>query len=53
MVNANIDPAYIYAYKRTGLLVTSENRNLLTDEDLREWNEALAEYEESMKGKPS
>ena len=43
---AGIRPALIYAYERTGLLVTSENRHLIPDADLDEWDDAVAEYDE-------
>lgn len=43
---AGVRPALIYAYERTGLLVTSENRRLMSAADLDEWEDAIAEYEE-------
>lgn len=42
---AGIDPALIYAYEKTGRLVTDENQRFLTDADLDEWNAAIEEYE--------
>lgn len=53
MAKPSIDPAIIYAYRHTGLIVTEENYHLLSEEDRREWNAALAEYEERLKGQPS
>ena len=43
---AGIRPALIYAYERTGLIVTKENRSLLSAADLDEWEDAIAEYHE-------
>jgi len=44
---AGIRPALVYAYKRTGLIVTRENRPLISAADLDEWEDAIAEYEET------
>ncbi|HSR09754.1 MAG TPA: hypothetical protein VLM42_21670 [Bryobacteraceae bacterium] len=44
---------FIYAYKKTGRIVTEQNQHLLGDEDRQEWDEALNEYErlsESQRG---
>ncbi len=47
MKKAGIDPAFIYAYEKTGgLLVTEQNMHLLSDKDLAEWQAAIDEYEE-------
>jgi hypothetical protein len=43
---AGVRPALVYAYERTGLIVTRENRGLLSAADLDEWEDAIAEYEE-------
>lgn len=45
METAGIDSALIYPYQQTGLLVTAENRSLLSDEALAEWDEAIDRYE--------
>ena len=42
---AGIDPAKIHAYRRTGMLVTSENLGQWSAEDLDEWQAAFDEYE--------
>ena len=42
---ANIDPAKIYAFEKTGRLVTEENLDVLTEADLTEWEAAIDEYE--------
>jgi SEC-C motif len=45
MKAAGLDPAFIYAFERTGLLVTEQNQHLIPDEDLAEWDAAVEEYE--------
>ena len=45
MVAADMNPSYIYAFKKTGLLVTEENWNKLSPEDQAEWNAAISEAE--------
>ena len=49
---ASIRPALIYAYERTGLIVTRENRGLMSSADLDEWEDAIAEFEEQRADKP-
>src|SRR4051812_15568956 len=44
---AGIAPALVYAYERTGLIVTRENRTLMSAADLDEWEDAIAEYREA------
>jgi hypothetical protein len=44
MKHAGIDPALIYAFEQTGLLVTEENEPLISEHDLRVWHEAVARY---------
>ncbi|QNI30528.1 hypothetical protein H7849_15405 [Alloacidobacterium dinghuense] len=41
---ANIRPALIYAMKKTGRIVTEQNRKLLSPEELAEWDAAIDEY---------
>jgi len=50
MKRANIDPAKIYAFEKTGRLVTEENQDILTEADLMEWEAAIDEYEERFGG---
>jgi hypothetical protein len=38
-------PEIIYAFEKTGRLVTSESMKYLTDVELAEWEEAIAEYD--------
>lgn len=45
-----VRPALVYAFERTGLLVTTENRKLISASDLDEWEDAIAEYEEKHPG---
>lgn len=49
MQKAGINPALIYAFSRTGLIVTEENLDKLSKADLAEWKAALDEYEELKK----
>ena len=42
---AGLDPAFVYAFEKTGLLVTGQNQHLIPDEDLAEWGAAVEEYE--------
>jgi hypothetical protein len=43
---AGIAPALIYAYEETGLIVTQENRRLIPDVELREFDDKVREYYE-------
>lgn len=36
---------FIYAYKKTGRLVTEMNEHLLTKEEYKEWEDAVKEYD--------
>jgi hypothetical protein len=45
MQAAGLDPAYVYAYEKTGLLVTEQNQHLIPEQDLDEWETAIREYE--------
>ena len=45
MKEAGIDPAIIYAFEKTGLMVTEANEHLISDVDLEKWDEAITEYE--------
>ena len=40
---AGVDPVLIYAYNKTGLLVSEDNLHLLSAEDLAEWQQAVEE----------
>lgn len=39
-----IRPALIYAYEETGLIVMQENRRLIPENDLREFDAKVREY---------
>ena len=47
MFAVGIDPRIIWAYVRTGLLVTETNLPPLDPEDLADWTQALDEYDEA------
>ena len=44
MKKAGLDPALVYAFEKTGLIVTEANQDLLSDADLAEWEAAIQEY---------
>jgi SEC-C motif len=44
MEKAGLDPAYIHAFEKTGLLVSEENRHLIPEKDLDQWEAAVEEY---------
>jgi len=47
MEKANVSKRFIYAYIKTrGLLVTEENQKFVSSEDMREWVEALRQYDQ-------
>jgi hypothetical protein len=46
MGDAGLPSDLIYAFEKTGRLVSEENQTFLTDAELQEWNEAIAEYYE-------
>ena len=45
MVKAGFDPSYIYAFKKTGLLVTRDNWDKLSRKDQAEWIAAISDAE--------
>jgi len=45
MVAAGLDPSYIYAYQKTGLIATQDNWERLSPEDQAEWSAAISEWE--------
>ena len=44
MQTAGMSPELIYAFEKTGLLVTEMNQHLIPEKDLEEWDEAIQEY---------
>ena len=53
MAAAGLDPALIYAYRQTGLLVTEQAYDSLPAEVREEWDAAIAEYNEKTSREPS
>jgi len=51
MSEAGIRPEIIYAYRKTGLIVTQENYGKLPADALAEWEAAVKEYFEMVKGR--
>ena len=45
MKAAGLDPAFIYAFEKTRLLVTAQNQHLIPENDLAEWDAAIEEFE--------
>jgi hypothetical protein len=44
MAAAGVDPALIYAFHKTGRIVSETNQHMLTRSELKEWNDAVEEY---------
>lgn len=44
MKSAGLDPAMIYAFEQTGLLISDENQHLISDTDKAKWESAVDEY---------
>jgi hypothetical protein len=44
MKSAGLDPAFIFAFEKTGLLVSEENQRLIPEKNLEEWRSAVEEY---------
>ena len=44
LVTAGIPPEKIYAYKKTGLILTEENADKMLPEDRAAWAQAIEEY---------
>jgi len=45
MKAAGLGPAFVYAFEKTGLLVTRQNQHLIPDADLARWQAAIEEFE--------
>jgi len=41
---AGLPPEFVYAFEKTGLLLTEENRNLIPDKDVEAWRAAVEEF---------
>jgi len=50
MYRARIAPELMYAYLRTGLMVTQENQQYLSAKDRDDWNRAIVEYARQLRG---
>lgn len=44
MKRAGLDPAFIYAFEQTGLIVSEDNQDMLTEMQLADWHTAVGEY---------
>ena len=44
MKTAGIDPAMIYAFEETGLIVSEDNQDMISDKELAEWESAIERY---------
>ena len=44
MHKVGVRPAMIYAYQKTGRIVTKKNSKLLTKDELKEWTDAVDEW---------
>lgn len=50
-LKAKTRPEIVYAYEKTGRILTKANSQFLTKEELDEWDNAIAEYHEKLKAK--
>jgi hypothetical protein len=50
MKAAGLDPALVYAFEKTGLLVTQPNQQRIPDADLARWQAAIEEFEARHRG---
>jgi hypothetical protein len=41
---ADVDPAHLYAFSKTGRLVSEENKDALSPAEVKEWKSAIHEY---------
>lgn len=48
---AKVRPEIIYAYQKTGRLLTEENAQHLSEEELAEWDAAVDEYRRQTRGR--
>jgi hypothetical protein len=44
MRQAGVDPALVYAFEETGLLVSDDNQHLIAERDLQAWHDAVARF---------
>jgi hypothetical protein len=50
MQEAGVDPAVVYAFEQTGLMVTEDNERFIPDKDLAEYYAAVEAYREGQGG---
>jgi hypothetical protein len=48
VADSGMDPAIIYAMNKTNRIVTETNLQFLTDAEVQEWNDAIAEYHQKV-----
>jgi hypothetical protein len=53
MRKAGVEPALIYAFERTGLMLNARNEQMVPDADVAEWDATIDEYERSTGTKAS
>ena len=51
MARAGVDARLIHAFRRTGFMVTEQNLDRMSPQDLREWQAALDEYDRLLRTK--
>jgi hypothetical protein len=44
MRQAGVNPAAIYAFEKTGFMLSTQNEHMLSDADLAEWDSVVDEY---------
>lgn len=44
MADEGLEPAVLYAFERLGYLVTEDNADQFTDDQLEAWDAAVAEF---------
>ena len=45
MADSGATPAAVYAFHKTGVILTEDNESRVSPERLQAWNEAIEEYE--------
>jgi hypothetical protein len=52
MADCGATPAAVYAFHKTGVILTEDNESRFSPEELRAWNDAIEEYE-ALAGRPN
>lgn len=42
--SVNAEPEIVYAFEKTGIVVTKTNKDILSEQELQDWNNAIAEF---------